>query len=292
MKLVPQETGLLFMTRKKINNRLDIADKNFKKLSIQVSLNGLSFCVADTVSHKTLIADGVAFSEEKNPMLVKDELKNLFNKHHIEQMEFDDVVAIHRNTLFGLVPKSLFNADNLLEYLKFNTKVLANDVPAYDEIENHDLVNVYVPYMNINNYIYEQFGEFTYMHNGTVLLQSLMNNQEKNQDTVCYVYVKENQLDITVLNQRKLLLYNSFTYTTKEDFVYYLLFVLEQLDLDPKEAIVKFFGTISTNDPVYEICHTYIQEISIFEPSASTLNKISETHKDNSALDFTLINTL
>ena len=149
------------MIRKTINNRLDIADKNFKKLSIQVSLNGLSFCVADTVVQKLLLSDSVDFVEEKNPMVVLDELKKLFQEHQLDNMEFDEVVVVHRNTLFGLVPKSLFNADHLFEYLKFNTKVLGTDVLSYDIVENHELVNVYVPYMNINNYIYELFGEFT-----------------------------------------------------------------------------------------------------------------------------------
>lgn len=278
------------MTRKTINNRLDIADKNFKKLSIQVSLNGLSFCVADTVVQKLLLSDSIDFLEEKNPIVLLDELKNLFQEHQLENMEFDEVVVVHSNTLFGLVPKSLFNANHLLEYLKFNTKVLGTDVLSYDIVENHELVNVYVPYMNINNYIYELFGEFTYMHNGTVLLQSLMNNQTQNQETICYVHVSKSQLDITVLDQRKLLLYNSFLYSTKEDFAYYLLFVLEQLELDPKTASVKLFGSIEEDDPIFQLCFSYIQNISIFAPSSPQLIKLGEP--ETTSVDFTLINTI
>ena len=278
------------MTRKTINNRLDIADKNFKKLSIQVSLNGLSFCVADTVLQKLLFSDNVDFIEEKNPMVVLDELKKLFQEHQLNTIQFDEVVVVHRNTLFGLVPKSLFNADHLLEYLKFNAKVLATDVLSYDIVENHELVNVYVPYMNINNYIYELFGEFTYMHNGTVLLQSLMNNQTQNNETICYVYVNKNQLDITVLDQRKLLLYNSFLYDTKEDFAYYLLFVLEQLELDPKTAVVKLFGSIEEDDPIFQLCFSFIKNISIFAPSSPQLIKLGEP--ESKSIDFTLINTI
>ncbi|WP_339664522.1 DUF3822 family protein [Maribacter arcticus] len=278
------------MTRKTINNRLDIADKNFKKLSIQVSLNGLSFCVADTVVQKLLLSDSIDFLEEKNPIVLLDELKKLFQEHQLENMEFDEVVVVHSNTLFGLVPKSLFNANHLLEYLKFNTKVLASDVLSYDTVENHELVNVYVPYMNINNYIYELFGEFTYMHNGTVLLQSLMNNQTQNQETICYVHVSKSQLNITVLDQRKLLLYNSFLYDTKEDFAYYLLFVLEQLELDPKSAMVKLFGSIEEDDPIFQLCFSYIQNISIFAPSSPQLIKLGEP--ELKSIDFTLINTI
>lgn len=278
------------MTKKEINKSFNIADKNFKKLSIQVSLNGLSFCVADTVSQKLLFSDKLDFLEEKNPMEAKDELEKLFQRHQLAETVFDEVTVVHRNTLFGLVPKSLFNSNHLLEYLKFNTKVLATDVLSYDEVENHDLVNVYVPYMNINNYIYDLFGEFTYMHNGTVLLQSLMNNQGQNQETVCYVHINKKQLDITVLNQRKLLFYNSFIYETKEDFAYYLLFVLEQLDLDPKITPVKLFGAIEEDDAIFQLCYSYIQHVSIFAPSSPQLIKLGESMSES--IDFTLINTL
>jgi hypothetical protein len=144
--------------------------------------------------------------------------------------------------------------------------------------------------MNINNYIYELFGEFTYMHNGTVLLQALMNNQTQNQETICYVHVSKSQLDITVLDQRKLLLYNSFLYATKEDFAYYLLFVLEQLELEPKTAIVKLFGSIEEDDPIYQLCFSYIQNISIFAPSSPQLIKLGEP--ELKSIDFTLINTI
>ncbi|MEP2240047.1 MAG: DUF3822 family protein, partial [Maribacter sp.] len=165
-----------------------------------------------------------------------------------------------------------------------------NDVLAYDEVENHDLVNVYVPYVNINNYIYDLFGEFDFMHTGTVLLQSLLNNQTQNQEVTCFVHVNTEQLDITVLNQRKLLLYNSFKYQTKEDFVYYLLFVIEQLELDPKTVIVKLFGDIEEDDETFQLCYNYIQNISIFEPSAAQLLKLGEPA--TGSIDFTLINTI
>ncbi|WP_047244825.1 DUF3822 family protein [Maribacter thermophilus] len=278
------------MTRKTTNKGLDIADKNFKKLSIQVSLNGLSFCVADTVSNKVTKADSKLFHEEHNPMTLLKALEKLFHEHTLDQGTFDEVVVIHSNTLFGLVPKPLFNKDELANYLKFNTKVLASDVLAYDELENLDIVNVYVPYMNINNYIYDIFGEFTYMHNGTVLIQSLLNNYGNHKEAVCYVHVGKKQMDVTVIKQKKLLLYNSFLYETKEDFVYYLLFVLEQLELDTDAVSVKLFGTIEEDDEVYQLCYSYVQNLSIFAPSSPHHLDLGEPETES--IDFTLINAI
>ena len=83
--------------------------------------------------------------------------------HYLEtrdylQTEFDDIVIIHENDLSTLVPKALFNEEYLADYLKFNSKILKSDYLSYDSLVHNKSVNVYVPYVNINNYIYEVYG--------------------------------------------------------------------------------------------------------------------------------------
>src|SRR5690606_27729204 len=138
--------------------------------------NGLSFCVLDTLSNSVIASERIVFKNELTPYAVQKEIKQLFDENSIQQAKFSEVVVIHRNNLFSLVPKALFNKEELANYLKFNAKILANDHLEYDEVHNLDLVNVYVPFVNINNYIYDLFGSFEFMHHGTVLIQSLMNS--------------------------------------------------------------------------------------------------------------------
>ncbi|ASV31441.1 DUF3822 family protein [Maribacter cobaltidurans] len=278
------------MTKRTINKDLDISDKNFKKLSIQVSLNGLSFCIADTVSHKVLLSGNKVFPEELNPQELLKQVKLLLTKHGLDTMLFDEVVVIHKNNLFSLVPKPLFEEKELENYLKFNIKLLATDAIAFDELENHEMMNVYVPYMNINNYIYELFGEFTYVHNGTVLIQSLLDHYSNQKNPICFVQVGIKQMDVLVLKQKKLLLYNSFMFETKEDFAYYLLFVMEQLDLNTESAVVKFFGHIEEDDDIFQLCYTYIKNVSIFIPTSP--NHLDLGEPESSSIDFTVISTL
>lgn len=261
--------------------------EDFKKLSIQVSLNGLSFCVLNTVENSIVSAESVVFAKRLTPYEVLKRLKLLFSTHKIEQDQYSEVVVVHRNTLFSLVPKPLFNEEELANYLKFNTKILANDHLAYDELDSFDIINVYVPFVNINNYIYDLFGEFTFKHNGTVLVESLMNTHMASKEPTCYVLISEQQMDVTIISGKKLLLYNSFTFITKEDFLYYLLFTLEQLELDTESVFIKLFGQIEEGDDIYTLCYNYAKNVSIFFPSFSEhphLNSKEET------IDFTVIN--
>lgn len=278
------------MTNVTTNSILENSKSEYNKLSIQVSLNGLSFCVLDTLSNTVIASERIVFKNELTPYAVQKEIKQLFDENSIQQAKFSEVVVIHRNNLFSLVPKALFNKEELANYLKFNAKILANDHLEYDEVNNLDLVNVYVPFVNINNYIYDLFGSFEFMHHGTVLIQSLMNSHGSNSEPICYVHIMEGHMDITVIQGKKLLLYNNFGFTAKEDFIYYLLFTMEQLKLDAETTKFKFFGAIEEGDDLYRLAHKYIKDISIFIPAHTTFHHLAEF--DNNTIDFTLLNTL
>ena len=277
------------MTKKKINKGPEDSIKDYYKLSIQVSLNGLSFCILDTIGNNITLSKRIDFGKELSPYEVLKKLKTLIREEGILNYTFTDVVVIHRNTLFSLVPKALFDPDELANYLKFNVKMLANDLAVYDEISNYDLVNVYVPFVNLNNYIYDLFGEFEFKHHGTVLLDSLLNLHNKGKAPICYVHVDGDQIDITVLEHKELRFYNSFYISSKEDFIYYLLFTLEQLKLDPETVKVRLFGTIQEEDDLYEIAYEYIQNIGIFMPVS---DYPEQTEEDLNRVDFTVINAL
>lgn len=260
------ETGLLSMTKKTTSNiENTVSKETFKKLSIQVSLNGLSFCIFDTLQNLILKSGQRDFKVQSTPYLILKELKSLFKEHHISSQQFSEVSVVHRNNLYSLVPNALFDEKELPNYLKFNTKLLANDHIVFDEIKNFDIVNVYVPFTNVNNHIFSLFGEFEFKHSGTVLLQTLLSHSPSTND-VFYVYVSQKDMEIVVLDQRKPLLYNHFSFKTKEDFLYYLLFVYEQLDLDKESVELKLFGAIKENDELYTIAHQYIKYVSVFTP--------------------------
>ncbi|MEE9362168.1 MAG: DUF3822 family protein [Cellulophaga sp.] len=278
------------MTEKTKNNTAEDSALNYHKLSIQISLNGLSFCILDTIGNKIEKADSITFTKELTPYEVQKRLKEIFTKHRVTNYSYSEVVVVHRNNLFTLVPKAIFDEKELVNYLKFNTKILANDLISFDEIESYDIVNVYVPFVNINNYIYELFGEFTYMHNGTVMIQSLLSTQSNGKETVCYAHISGQQLDITVISEKKLLFYNSFNYNTKEDFIYYLLFTFEQLKLDSDTTKLRLFGTINENDEIYNLCYSYVNNISIYIPASNTF--IFDKTEEDSGIDFTILNTL
>lgn len=265
----------------------NIAEKKYKRLSIQVSLNGLSFYTLDTLYNLPSKVTEIKFSVNSEDSIVSELQKlEVFKSNEIL---FDSVCLIHDNPLFSPVPSPLFDKDNIGDYLKFSTKILSFDQFSFDEIENHNIHNAYIPYSFVNQSVKNKFIQVETKHITSVLIKNLLDISKNSYDLQFYVHVQPKHFEIIVINKGKLLLINSFVYNTKEDFIYYTLFVAEQLKLNPETFKLIFLGNITSKNELYEITYKYVRHVSFLEHKPF--------HIDNNTIDnqtfskyFTLFN--
>ena len=244
-----------------------IIDKTYKKLAIQVSLNGLSFCVFDTLSGKPMVLQNISFDSFQRSGKMEDLFASVFRENPELSHKFDDIVIIHSNNLSTFVPTALFDEEFLGSYLQYNTKVFETDFFAFDELPNYEMNNVYIPYVNMNNFFIDQYGSFDYKHANSILVSKLLDLSKNNEELQLFVHVSESHFEIIVLQNQKLHLYNSFDHKTPEDFIYYILFTAEQLQLNPENFKLKLLGNITEDDAFYKMAFRYIRNISLFDVS-------------------------
>lgn len=242
---------------------------SIKKLSIQVSLNGLSFCILNTASNTIVFLKTITFEQKLTPFNVLNHLKTEINTNTIFSENFSSVTVIHQNDLSTIVPKALYNKNHNADYLKFNSKILRTDFITQDAILINNSVTVYIPYVNINNYIYETFGDFTYKHSSSVLIESVLQKNKYNQNPEVYINVNTNTFELIVADKDQLLLFNVFHYQSKEDFIYYILFVFEQLKLNTETTQVTLSGLIHKTDELYSSLYTYVRHVKCNNTSFS-----------------------
>ncbi|WP_066217982.1 DUF3822 family protein [Formosa haliotis] len=233
-----------------------------KELSIQISLSGLSFCILNSNTQQVEVLKHITFKQFETPYQLLDHVESLFKTEQSLQQNFNNIQLVHCNELSTLVPSPLFSEDHLADYLKFNTKILKSDFITYDTIEANDSVNVYVPYVNVNNFIYDQFGEFTFKHYSTILIERILQLEKNANQPKLYIHVSSRHFELISVNSGELQFYNTFEYNSKEDFIYYLLFTLEQLKLNPETIQLVFIGDILKNDDLYTIAYKYVRHIS------------------------------
>ncbi len=236
-------------------------------MSIQISLNGLCFCVLNRTTSVIEFLESTVFDKRANPFEALEYLKKSLTEFEELNQTFNSVLVIYQNELSNLVPKSLFSERQSADYLKFNSKILKSDFLSHDEITKNDSVNVYVPYVNINNHIFDTFGVFVYKHASTVLIDSLLTIENKSNSEVIYLNINKHHFELLGFKNGNLLIYNSFEFSTKEDVIYYVLFTIEQLKFSPETLVLKLMGSIQAEDALYELLYTYIRYIEFYKPS-------------------------
>ena len=267
------------MVKKKlqiINNTVDFNESKDNHLSIQLSLDGFSFCIIDKNTNEVNLIKNIPF--ENNSSTPEKHLKNIEKIYKTEDLlskNYDSVNISHVNELATFVPKPLFDPNHINSYIKYSSKTYKNDYIVYDEIENHDMFNVFIPFVNINNFLLEKYGSFEYKHFSSILVENLLNTYKFSERPHLFVDLHDQHFEIVAIADNKLVLYNSFKYTTKEDFIYYILFTAEQLNFNPEKFELVLSGSIIKDDAFYKIAYDYVRNISLLE------NRSKYTFSDN-----------
>ncbi|HKJ06577.1 MAG TPA: DUF3822 family protein [Flavobacteriaceae bacterium] len=274
--------------KKKSKNNLDLNNLKEHNLSIQLSLDGFSFCVQHAYNNEIVAFSSYKFQHKHSvtPEAQLNFIKKIYKNEPLLNNTFKAVQVAHFNNLITQVPKAFFDSDKLSDYLKFTVKVLDNDYITYDEVANNDFINVYIPFVNINNYLLDKYGTFTFKHSSTVLFEKLLNDYKNVNDDYIIVNVFDTNFELLAIEGSKFKLFNNFSFNTKEDFIYYILFTAEQLKLNPEAFHLVLMGDIEKESELYAIAYQYIRNVSFYNnPNFPNLLDNSSSHNH-----FTVLN--
>ena len=176
------------------------------------------------------------------------------------------MTVVHQNQYNAFVPVALFSEDFLGSYLQFSNQVFESEQFAYDDLRNYEMKNVYVPFSGANDVLIENFGEFEFKHSSTTLVSGLLDTSKNIEERQVFAIINTDHFDLVIVQNQKLLLYNSFEFRTTEDFLYYLLFAAEQLGLNPEQFKLTLLGSVKQDDALFQAAYKYVRNISLFEP--------------------------
>ncbi len=257
------------MIQKKIQTTNSLVDiENFENchLSIQVSLSGFVYCIYDKDLVDIVLLDDSYFTERpQTPSQLLQFVEEIYKTEPRLSEKFDSVSVAHRNNLASFVPDALYEDTHVSDYLKYTVKVLDNDYVVSDAIVEGDSKNVYIPLEGINDFFTKKYEDVSFTHASGVLVSSLLRYYKLQTGKHFFVNVSNNNIDIVYINNNHLELFNSFLFYTKEDFLYYVLFVMEQLELNPDDQKLTLIGAIDKGDALYKILYTYVRNIQFLD---------------------------
>jgi len=243
-----------------LDETLDINTTQSYHLSIQVSLNGFSFSILDTVRNKYVALKNYPLDKQKG--IPEDQLRNIFKKDEFLTRKYKSSSYFFITDKSTLVPSPLFNKDKIKEYLMFNHPLEEHNKIFYNQIKNAGTYTVYSIPVNICEILDKQFPGIKNYHQSVPFIeQILLKNQPGEFDFSAFINVTPGIFDIAVSQSKKLILYNQFRFRNENDFIYFVLNIFEQLKLSPEKTLLLLSGEITKTSKYYESLKKYIKSI-------------------------------
>ncbi len=267
------------------------------RLSIQLRLNGFSFAIVDPVEKKLIqikefiVGDKLGQTIEEKWHLVMDNLTQLIEAKVIVPKLFQKVIISFQNMDYTFIPTSLFLEEKKETLLGFSQKIEYPFQIIDGKIAGTDRMIVSAIYKPLYLYLYNYFSEFELIHSIHVL-QNQINKIHKNKKlgNRIYVSVTNRDMHIIAMQDETLLMSNSFSFTAKEDFVYFILLAYDQLNMNAEQDSLFFLGDIGRSSAIYNICWQYIRNI-YFIPDHKEINMGSDFDQISVHQYYTLIHT-
>ena len=236
---------------------------NNSSLAIHINESWVIFCL---FNHQKLSSlNKVRFLHKKKSNFILKTIRKYIKSFSKEDIP-SEVKLIYYNRTSTLVPSTLYDHKNSLNYLKYNASIKVDDIAANDQVLNHEINNVYIPNTEINNFIFEKFKTFDFYHYSSLIIEKISNELVENFSEKVYVNINDGFFDILFFKDKKLEFYNSFDHNSNEDILFYLLFCFSELKLNPDKIHTFFSGSIDLDSKLYELIYTYVRNVELIDP--------------------------
>lgn len=165
------------------------------------------------------------------------------------------------NTLFSLVPKALFDASMVKEYVELNCETNENYDYRYSLIPNTEIVLCYAIPRDLNAWVAKVFPKAKIIHELAISIETALREFRNLSDDNLIINIHKNHFDFIYLKKGNLEFVNSFPYQEKEDLLYYTLFACEQVKINPHEITTFLLGDVKKGDQMHQLLFQYIKNL-------------------------------
>lgn len=227
-------------------------------LFIQASREQAYFAFFDSLQKTFVGFEEWSFDSKSNWHQLSEELAAILGQEEYRQ-GFGSSSFSLISPIYTLVPSPLFNENELLSYLSLNHSLDELSGFSYHsyEVPTLDTHIVYALPDVLKHRLEGQLKNVSFLHYTAPLLEEF--SLQKSNGNELHLNINSECFDILFSKDGKLQLLNSFTYHNVEDFIYYLLYVMEQLEINRDHIELKVFGEIEEHSALYDIIFKYIR---------------------------------
>ncbi len=238
-------------------------------LAILFSESGLAYCILDFRRTKFLGVQQLLRTEVKShhappgsKQSFDDFLRSVFNALPWLKNPYKSVKIAFEGKKCTLIPSQLFDPAERENYLRFNFHQTEEEQTFSDHLipmDSHHVFSIPGPVLKaFRGYFPNQ----KIVHFSSVLIESIwINYKNRINANRVFIHVREKVFDMMIFDGRQMSYFNTFQFQNPEDVVYYLIFVLEQLNFNPENMPLVLLGNVEKGTGIFELLFKYVRHI-------------------------------
>lgn len=235
-------------------------------LSILIGMDRFTFLIADE-QHRLLALRNYSWDNTDHKLTDwKEQLQQIYINDDLLKINYPSVKLAIESNRSTLIPQRLYRSEDSQSYLEKIFGELDHQEVLADEIPGIDALNIYQIDQSIDQLLQGYFNNLKLLHLCTPILTSFRGIAEQQPGKNIFVYVLDKRMYIGYFDDRELIFFNSYSYRTAKDFIYYLLLVFDQFQLKPESIPVHLSGYIVEESEIYHLLYRYIRLLHWIKP--------------------------
>jgi len=247
-----------------IREDFDINSIAKSMLSIQINPDGFSFVICPVNSIQN--PDYIYIKTIDNPETenLKDALLS-FNGFDLK--EFYSIRIMFPESTFALVPESIFDLQDMKAYLKLTHPPQAHKKPLSHMVAGVGAICVFSIDESLFKLLRKKFPGSDFCHTFLPLCTYALSTRQDG----CFIQIYKNMMELLMIKDQKLLLYNIFELQNENDIAYFTLNAYKTSQMDLISNPLCIAGFLTENSEAINISGRYIKNIRYY--SADDINK-------------------
>lgn len=261
------QTTLLHIppTTKSTSPRFDIEKLNQYTLSCEISESSFSCEVIDSVDNQSVTAEKYNFPAVTEYIVITQYLESIYETHDfLKSLKWKSIEIIIDNQSFTLVPVDLYKKEYSSLYWQLAKGKLVSDdeeIHTYKH-ESLGIVNIYGSNRQLYNWLSNTYPlmDITFKHKTSHLIDFAVFSSKAQ---TALIYFGNHHFTMVITANGILKFCNRFVYKTSQDLVYYILFTMNELEIEPDEIFLKLCGNINEQSEDFQVINQYLNNVKI-----------------------------
>lgn len=232
-------------------------------LTMQAGFDGFTYIILDSGRNKFIAIKHEHFQiSESNPDELSKKISSIIDSDDLLCCKFKNVRFIFKTQKVTLIPDTLFDKDNLSQLFHFNHPISEHETLHYNKLSEIDAINAFSIPFEIIETIYNRFANAKLFNQVTPFADyNIKKYKTKSNKQRMIVNIDNGFFDAIIIFSSSLQLYNNFNYNTEDECVYFIMYMIEQLNINP-ETVELFVSGIQKNSSLLLKMKKFIKNVT------------------------------